>query len=237
MVKYSSIMPTFTSSDSTSKNTLQGWQKQGAWGFFDETETGIQEKEERPKPKFDLTSSINFNIVAEKTVNMAKTSVVDAFGEAFNLGKFILTGDNEAIGVPTETGIAENVASNAPIKEQQQDNEQPKDSPLIQEIILWLNELKQAQSIEEYKNRANNAMRLLDGTPSGEETAGFMDKESIATLISVAKKRIEIKEKIDDQDKNQSMKETSPGKPGENDLINKEGGAGSYSTVGDASVG
>jgi len=43
MVEYSSIMPTFTSSDSTSKNTLQGWQKQGAWGFFDETETGIQE--------------------------------------------------------------------------------------------------------------------------------------------------------------------------------------------------
>ncbi len=207
------MIGTNTFTPTIEKDKVPGSQKPGAWGFFSEDESALSLTELRKLPEHVLGEITDFNKVVD-----AGKDIIDAgkgIMKVFALeGEYIITNKNHA---PQAQPEAKGPESAEPRKLTEP------------EIHAWFARINTEETNIEYQNKMKDVFRITEGQPPTDIEAremGYQRRDSIATAMGVARKRIEVQVIAEDrQDAAETAFVKPAGVPGQNDLINNEGGS------------
>ncbi len=100
----------------------------------------------------------------------------------------------------------------------------------IEALQSWFKQMKDAHSIENYKQEADESLRITGRTITKEEARkeGYSDETAISTLHGFAKKDSEIEQNVEERKQDTSLAETNPAVVNLNAI--SEGGTGGAAT-------
>ena len=211
-------MPTATLTPSQS--TQERLPRNRILGLFDDD---IENSEGNEKPRVFMPELPELKpILGSIKFNDVKEAGVELFNMTFGTGKFATA--------ETQAQTPKHPEGKTPEPREPRKLTEP-------ELHAWFSRINTETANVEYQNKAKDVFRITGGEPLTQgETEGYLERDAIATLIGVARKRVMVE--IINEDKQEAAETASivpRGTVSENELINSEGNStfvGPNSSVG-----